>query len=85
MSGFLPEEIRSWPSVSTATEFLVPHGDNDEVLSQSSSIRANEFLLSKGITSEFREYRGRHKMSLDIVRYVNEWILKLSCTSDSVA
>lgn len=78
MSGFLPEEIRSWPVISTHTEFIVPHGDKDEVLPQSSSIRAHEFLLSKGITSEFREYRGRHKMSLDIVRYVNEWILRLA-------
>ncbi len=78
MSGFVPEEIRSWPEVSTRTQFIVPHGDKDEVLPQSSSIRAHDFLLSKGITSEFREYRGRHKMSLDIVRYVNEWILKLA-------
>jgi len=82
MSGFLPDEVRQWPEVSTTTEFVVAHGDHDEVLPESSSISAHEFLLSKGIKSEYKVYKGRHKMSLDIVRYVNSWILKQAGLSE---
>ncbi len=82
MSGFLPDEVRAWPEISTTTEFVVAHGDHDEVLPQSSSISAHEFLLSKGIKSEYKVYKGRHKMSMDIVRYVNAWILKLGELSE---
>jgi phospholipase/carboxylesterase len=74
MGGFLPSPIREWREIATNTRFLIAHGDKDEVLPEETSIQANEFLLSKGIRSEFYSYRGRHKMSLSALQHVNAWL-----------
>lgn len=76
MSGFLPQPVGSWESVDTSTKFLITHGTQDEVLPPATSISARDFLLSKQIEAEYHEYRGRHKMSLSCLHYVNAWLGK---------
>jgi phospholipase/carboxylesterase len=77
MSGFLPKPIESWPTVSTDSQFLVTHGTQDEVLPPEISKKAHDFLVSRGVQSEYFEYRGRHKMSLQCLKHVNGWMKPL--------
>jgi len=74
MSGFLPSPIKRWKQWNTKTRVLLAHGTNDEVLSVESSLNTQSFLESKGIPVEYYEYKGRHKMTLDSIAYINNWI-----------
>jgi len=74
MSGFLPTPIRTWSSLFTKSRYLITHGTSDEVLSPSFSQSAKAFLDYKGITAEYYEYRGRHRMTLECVQHVDQWL-----------
>ncbi len=74
MSGFFPRPIETWGSLNTDPQFLITHGSNDEVLPASESIFAHNFLTSKGISSEYYEYKGRHKMTIPLLNHTNAWI-----------
>ena len=74
MGGFLPSPIKRWTEWDKSAEYLFVHGTNDEVLPPQSSLDAKAFLDSKGIRTEYKEYRGRHKMTLDSIRFIDEWI-----------
>ena len=78
MSGFLPSPIKHWNNWDNHAEYLFVHGTNDEVLPPETSHAAKDFLESKGIRTDYYEYRGRHKMSLDSIAYVNRWIENLA-------
>jgi phospholipase/carboxylesterase len=78
MSGFLPTPVKRWKKFDTSSQYLLPHGSEDEVLAAESSKSAKSFLESKGIDAEYYEYKGRHKMSMESIAYVNNWILRLS-------
>lgn len=78
MSGFLPSPIRRWKQWNKNTSVLLAHGTNDEVLSTESSKKTQAFLESKGIPVEYYEYKGRHKMTLDSIAYINNWIAKFT-------
>ena len=78
MSGFLPTPVYHWEKWDTHSKFLVAHGTNDEVLPVDTSKRAQEFLSSKGIVAEYYEFKGRHKMTMDSIAYVNDWIKPLA-------
>jgi phospholipase/carboxylesterase len=85
MAGFLPTPVTRWQAwdadqscVRTTSKFLLAHGTNDEVLSPQSSLRAKEFLESKGIAVEYHEYRARHKMTRDSIAFIDGWIKKLA-------
>jgi phospholipase/carboxylesterase len=75
MSGFFPRPIMQWKSFNSSPKFLITHGTQDETLPASESIFADEFLSSKGISSEYYEYKGRHKMTPVVLDRVNNWIL----------
>ncbi len=74
MSGFFPRPIMNWGSISTSTRYLITHGTEDEVLPPSESIFAHEFLTAKGISSEYYSYKGRHKMTIPLLKHTNDWI-----------
>jgi phospholipase/carboxylesterase len=76
MAGFLPSPVKRWESVDTSARYLLVHGTNDEVLPTASSLTALKFLLQHGIRAEYHEYRGRHKMTLDSIAYINTWLRK---------
>jgi phospholipase/carboxylesterase len=78
MSGFLPTPVMSWKKFDMSTHYLLPHGNEDEVLSADTSKSAKAFLESKGIEAEFYPYKGRHKMSMESIAYINNWILRMS-------
>ena len=78
MSGFLPTPVKRWKEWSTESKYLIAHGTNDEVLSADSSLAAKSFLESKGIEVEYHEFKGRHKMTLDSIAYINNWIKKIA-------
>ena len=74
MSGFFPRPIEKWISINTQPQFLITHGSNDEVLPTTKSIFAHTFLDAKGISSEYYEYKGRHKMTPSLLEHINIWI-----------
>ena len=74
MSGFFPRPIENWKSINMQPQFLITHGSNDEVLPTTESIFAHTFLDSKGISSVYYEYKGRHKMTPQVIEYINNWI-----------
>ena len=74
MSGFFPRVIQNWDLLNTEPKFLITHGTNDETLPVSESIFARNFLLSKGISSDYYEYKGRHKMTPPVLEHLNSWI-----------
>jgi phospholipase/carboxylesterase len=74
MSGFFPRPIMQWGNINTSPEFLITHGTEDEVLLPSESIFAHEFLESKGISSEYYAYKGRHKMTIPLLKHTDNWI-----------
>ena len=74
MSGFFPRPIIKWESLDTSAQYLVTHGTEDEVLPASESIFAHEFLTSKGISSEYYAYKGRHKMTIPLLKHTSTWI-----------
>ena len=76
MAGFLPSPIKQWPTLDKHAKYLLVHGTNDEVLPTSSSLSALKFLLEHGLSAEYHEYRGRHKMTLDSIAYINNWLMK---------
>jgi phospholipase/carboxylesterase len=76
MAGFLPAPVKAWNAFDTHSKYLLVHGTNDEVLPTSSSLSALKFLLTHGIRAEYHEYRGRHKMTLDSIAYINNWLRK---------
>ncbi len=74
MSGFFPRPILEWKSLSKTSKFLITHGTEDEVLPESESIFAHDFLTSKGISSEYYSYKGRHKMTIPLLKHANTWV-----------
>jgi phospholipase/carboxylesterase len=76
MSGFLPSQVKAWDTFDTRSKYLLVHGTSDEVLPPASSLSALKFLMQHGIRAEYHEYRGRHKMSLDSIAYINNWLRK---------
>lgn len=76
MSGFLPSPVKKWEALDRHAKYLLVHGTNDEVLPPASSLSALRFLLEHGIRAEYHEYRGRHKMTLDSIAYINHWLCK---------
>jgi phospholipase/carboxylesterase len=74
MCGFLPTGVRTWSEWDVSPKFLVYHATEDEVLPTQRSKDVVTFLEEKGASAEYAEYKGRHKMTLDSIRYVNEWI-----------
>jgi phospholipase/carboxylesterase len=74
MAGFLPTPVTKWETWETHSKYLLAHGTNDEVLPTDTSKRAKDFLTSKGIAAEYYEFKGRHKMTMDAIGYVNKWI-----------
>jgi phospholipase/carboxylesterase len=82
MSGFFPRPITAWTSLSHSSQFLITHGREDKVLPTSESIFAHEFLSSKGIMSEYYEYKGRHKMTVPLLKYTSNWIMERSNISE---
>jgi phospholipase/carboxylesterase len=78
MGGFLPSPVKKWDHWDTHAEYLLVHGTQDEVLPPETSIAAKDFLESKGIRAQYHEYRGRHKMSLESIAYINDWIKRLA-------
>jgi phospholipase/carboxylesterase len=74
MSGFFPRPILQWNKINTSSDFLITHGTEDNVLPASESIFAHEFLISKGISSEYYAYKGRHKMTVPLLKYTDNWI-----------
>lgn|GEM_PF-2535011 len=81
MSGFLPNSVRGWKQWNTNLRVLLAHGSNDEVLSKEASQKTRIFLESKSVAVEYveyYEYKGRHKMSMESVAYINRWIEQLT-------
>lgn len=74
MSGFLPQPVKTWPTLDPKAKYLITHGTEDEVLPPDVSIRAKDHLVSRGIDAQYYEYRGRHKMSLSCLHHVNAWL-----------
>jgi predicted esterase len=74
MSGFFPRTIEHWSSVNTKTQYLITHGNKDEVLSTDEALYAYEYLQNKSITAEYYEYNGRHRMTLPLMKHVSHWI-----------
>jgi phospholipase/carboxylesterase len=74
MAGFLPSPVKRWERWDTSAKYLFVHGTNDEVLPPETSLKGMEFLQSIGAQCEYHEYRGRHKMTLDSIGYVNQWL-----------
>ncbi|MFI5263546.1 MAG: alpha/beta hydrolase, partial [Candidatus Kapaibacterium sp.] len=74
MSGFFPRPILKWNLLSTSGKYLITHGTEDKVLPASESIFAREFLTSKGISSEYYSYKGRHKMTIPLLKHIDTWI-----------
>jgi phospholipase/carboxylesterase len=78
MSGFLPTPVTRWEAWDKHSRYLLAHGTNDEVLPPETSKRAQEFLVSKGISAEYYEFKGRHKMTMECIAYVNNWLTSLA-------
>jgi phospholipase/carboxylesterase len=74
MSGFFPRPIMNWDSLPNSGRYLITHGTEDDVLPASESIFAQEFLASKGISSQYYSYKGRHKMTIPLLKHTNTWI-----------
>ncbi len=74
MSGFFPRPILGWEDLNKEPHFLMTHGTEDKVLSTSESIFAQAFLTEQGITSEYYEYKGRHKMTLPLLSHISTWL-----------
>ena len=77
MSGFLPSPIRRWKRWNTNVRVILSHGSNDEVLSPKTSKHTQAFLESIGIAAEYYEYKGPHKMSLNAIAHINNWMLRV--------
>ena len=78
MAGFLPTPVRDWGAWDTHSRFLFAHGTEDEVLAPKTSLDAIDFLTAHGVQAEYHAYRGRHKMTMDSIRFINEWIVRLA-------
>ncbi len=74
MSGFFPRPIEAWQTVNTSASFLVTHGSEDKVVSTSESKYGVAFLKRHQIPAEYYEYKGRHKMTLPLLKHVREWL-----------
>lgn len=77
MSGFFPRPIEKWNTINTKAKYLITHGTEDKVLPTSESIYGFDFLKSRGIESEYYEYKGRHKMTVPLLKHISEWLLNL--------
>ena len=78
MSGFLPSPIRKWNRWNSDIHVILSHGSNDEVLLPETSRHTQAFLESIGVPSEYYEYKGPHKMSLNAIAHINDWMKQLS-------
>jgi predicted esterase len=78
MSGFFPRPVMKWKELNNNAHFLITHGAEDKVLSKSESLLAQAFLQEHDIVCEYYEYKGRHKMSLPLLKYASEWMRKLT-------
>jgi phospholipase/carboxylesterase len=75
MSGFFPRPVTHWPLPTMLPSYLITHGTRDEVLPTSESKVAVEFYKEKNADVEYYEYNGRHKMTIPLVKKINEWII----------
>jgi len=78
MSGPLPEPVTHWLNISDVSQYLVMHGTEDEVLPLSTANKIVHFLQSHNIKTEYYEYRGRHKMTMDSIGHGNNWVKGLA-------
>ncbi len=78
MSGFFPRPIEKWDNINTKAKFLITHGSEDKVLPTSESIYALDFLRRNHISSDYYEYKGRHKMTIPLLKHVSSWLSELS-------
>ncbi len=78
MSGFLPSPIRKWNLWNSNIHVILSHGSNDEVLPPETSLRTKAFLESIGVHAEYYGYKGPHKMSLNAIAHINNWMLQLA-------
>jgi phospholipase/carboxylesterase len=78
MSGFLPSPIRKWNRWNSDIHVILSHGSNDEILLPETSRHTQAFLESIGVPSEYYEYKGPHKMSLNAIAHINSWIEQLA-------
>lgn len=74
MSGFFPRILLTWPMPKQMPTYFISHGSNDEVLPLSESKFAYDFCISHGLDATFYEYKGRHKMSIQMLRTINTWV-----------
>jgi len=78
MSGFFPRPIEKWENINTKAEFLISHGTEDKVLSTSESIYAHDFLRRNQISSDYYEYKGRHKMTIPLLKHISSWLSEIA-------
>lgn len=78
MSGFFPRPIEKWAHINTHAEFLITHGSEDKVLSTSESVYAQEFMQRNHISSDYYEYKGRHKMTIPLLKHVSSWLWEIA-------
>ena len=78
MSGFFPRPIERWPVLDTSASYLITHGNEDQVLPVSESLYGLEFLKRHGISADYHEYKGRHKMTVPLLKYVRDWLVQQS-------
>jgi len=75
MSGFFPRPVTKWPLPVSLPSYLITHGTRDEVLPVSESKVAVDFYKEKNAEVEYYEYNGRHKMTIPLIKKINEWII----------
>lgn len=78
MSGFFPRPIEKWTNINKEAEFIITHGTEDKVLSTSESKYALNFLRQNHISSNYYEYKGRHKMTIPLLHHISRWLVELS-------
>lgn len=74
MSGFFPRPLLTWKVPKAMPSYLITHGTSDEVLPVSESRFAFEFCERNGLSVEFYEYAGRHKMTIPLLEKVSSWV-----------
>lgn len=74
MSGFFPRPLLEFPIPKTMPSYFISHGTHDSVLPISESKFAYDFCTSHGLTAEFYEYNGRHKMTIPLLEKVSSWV-----------
>jgi phospholipase/carboxylesterase len=74
MSGFFPRPIEKWNAINTSATYLVTHGTEDKVVSADESKYGADFLRRHNIEAAYYEYKGRHKMTLPLLKHIGQWL-----------